>query len=352
MNQDSISTIEFNNQLMELLCKDVDKEIVNFCLISDELLETNHIKLSCNHKFNYDSIYNEIRNQKKTTHLETQKLSTNQIKCPYCRKVQRGLLPYRPGYIKINGVNWPPKYQYLPNTCIYKFASGKKKNQPCNKKCSAKYCANHAKIIKNRKSKADAKIKTHHAPHCLNMIIDAGSVSQHLFGDSSPVTPEKNSPGELAAWLDAVDPTPPQKHPLIAALDQNIWNTPSLPITPTPHNYYYQKIPQVPSSMPPPPPLPPKPTGCSYIFKRGNKKGKRCSCKKLYSHAPGNASTTKPICKTHYKQLVKKGIKKKAMKMVNTLFQQHSPTPILPPSWTMPSLWKALPPIISPNIIV
>ena len=26
MNQDSISTIEFNNQLMELLCKDVDKD--------------------------------------------------------------------------------------------------------------------------------------------------------------------------------------------------------------------------------------------------------------------------------------------------------------------------------------
>ena len=356
MSDASVSTMEFNKQLMELLCKADDKDANNYCLISNELLDENFIKLCCNHKFNYDSIFNEIRNQKKYTLLETQKLSLNQIKCPYCRTVQIGLLPHRQGYMKISGVNWPPKYQHLPNNCIYKFASGKRKKLPCNKKCMQKYCTNHAKIMKNRKSKADKRAATKSgkyqipATNMSNSIIDplplyTPVVSQHLFGDSSPVTLEKLS---LPAPV-------PQIHPLVAGLDKSsIWkwplNAPSLPgcapsvcplggtaqcpWPPPGQNYYYHKLSQGPSSMAPPPPVPPQPQGCCYIFKKGNKKGQKCSCKKLYkTHGvPSVPGTFTPLflaklCKTHYKQrmraITKKKAKKAATKLVNTLL--HPP---------------------------
>ena len=49
------------------------------------------------HLFNYSAIFKEIKNQKKNpTYLETQKLSTKQIKCPYCRNIQNGLLQSYP----------------------------------------------------------------------------------------------------------------------------------------------------------------------------------------------------------------------------------------------------------------
>ena len=68
----------------------------NICLITKEKLEPNHITLSCNHKFNYVPLYNEVGNQKNKQNniYEIAKLSSNQIKCPYCRAITNKLLPY------------------------------------------------------------------------------------------------------------------------------------------------------------------------------------------------------------------------------------------------------------------
>jgi hypothetical protein len=68
----------------------------NICLITKEKLEPNHITLSCNHKFNYVPLYNEVVNQKNKQNnmYEITKLSANQIKCPYCRVITNKLLPY------------------------------------------------------------------------------------------------------------------------------------------------------------------------------------------------------------------------------------------------------------------
>jgi hypothetical protein len=68
----------------------------NICLITKEKLEPNHITLSCNHKFNYVPLYNEVVNQKNKQNniYEIAKLSSNQIKCPYCRAITNKLLPY------------------------------------------------------------------------------------------------------------------------------------------------------------------------------------------------------------------------------------------------------------------
>ena len=58
---------EFNNLLLET--DDDDDEINNIngdnvCLITGEKLTEPHITLSCNHKFNYEPLYNDQRNIK------------------------------------------------------------------------------------------------------------------------------------------------------------------------------------------------------------------------------------------------------------------------------------------------
>ena len=160
----SYSTDDFNNELLKLLCEtspNKEDENEQTCLISNTKLLENSVKLSCGHQFNYDNIYNEIHYQKKQYHnYETQKLNTYQIKCPYCRTVQNGLLPWYPMKPKVTGVNWPTKYQYKPNKCEYEYLSGKRKGSICNKACIGKYCTNHEKIINIRLEKQKQKQKS------------------------------------------------------------------------------------------------------------------------------------------------------------------------------------------------
>jgi hypothetical protein len=84
----------------------------NLCLISKLPLTDNFVKLVCGHQFNYIPLYNDIVNHKlKFNNMEATQghLRSNQIRCPYCRKVQNGLLPYYdniPGVKKIDKVNY------------------------------------------------------------------------------------------------------------------------------------------------------------------------------------------------------------------------------------------------------
>ena len=64
------------------------------CLISNENLDNNYIKLDCGHKFNYLPIFNEVIYQKKKRILDNNHLKLNEIKFPYCRKITKDLLPY------------------------------------------------------------------------------------------------------------------------------------------------------------------------------------------------------------------------------------------------------------------
>ena len=62
--------IDFKKALMDIKLDNSDE----YCLISNVKLETDHVKLDCGHKFNYKSIFSEVKNQKRYSHLETQKL--------------------------------------------------------------------------------------------------------------------------------------------------------------------------------------------------------------------------------------------------------------------------------------
>lgn len=114
-------TIEGNIDFFSELYKSLDNEEDphkseldnNLCLISKLPLADNFVKLICGHKFNYVPLYNDISNHKlKFNNMETTQghLKSNQIRCPYCRKIQNSLLPY---YDNIPGVKQLDKVNYI-----------------------------------------------------------------------------------------------------------------------------------------------------------------------------------------------------------------------------------------------
>ena len=108
----------------------------------DKLID-NYVTLPCGHKFNYTPIFNELYNQKCIiNHGEIARVPHKCIKCPYCRNISTGILPYRENIIsdKIEGVNWPEKYAIMTNVCSYVFKSGKNKGLKCDNMCVDKYC--------------------------------------------------------------------------------------------------------------------------------------------------------------------------------------------------------------------
>ena len=118
--------IDFFNELHTSL--DENEDDANTCLITGEKLTDKYVTLNCNHTFNYIPLFNDILMYKnKFNYMESpqQRLHINEIRCPYCRSKQSGLLPYyadmRCG--KINGVNCcnPPaiKKYYVGKLCEY-----------------------------------------------------------------------------------------------------------------------------------------------------------------------------------------------------------------------------------------
>ena len=83
----------------------------NLCLITNQSLTDKFVELNCGHKFNYIPLYHDIYNHKKKfNNMEgsASSLKINEIRCPYCRKKQVGVLPYYSELISIktNGVNF------------------------------------------------------------------------------------------------------------------------------------------------------------------------------------------------------------------------------------------------------
>ena len=67
------------------------------CPISNTPLETYFFTFECGHKFNYAPLFKDLYNHKKKYNfMEGIKghLNMNEIRCPFCRKKQNGLLPY------------------------------------------------------------------------------------------------------------------------------------------------------------------------------------------------------------------------------------------------------------------
>ena len=81
------------------------------CPISNTPLETYFFTFECGHKFNYAPLFKDLYNHKKKYNfMEGIKghLNMNEIRCPFCRKKQNGLLPYYSElpFEKVHGVNY------------------------------------------------------------------------------------------------------------------------------------------------------------------------------------------------------------------------------------------------------
>ena len=155
----------------ELLNDDEIKTDDNVCLLTGLPLIKNHIKLPCTHTFNYEALYNEVRNQKQFNEYNIHILQVYDIKCPYCRNVSHNLLPYVPiiKKEKINGVNSPDKYTMNHKSCSYQLMRGKNKGDICNENGfetdnEGNLCEKHWKkylLVKNKdKDKEKEKDKT------------------------------------------------------------------------------------------------------------------------------------------------------------------------------------------------
>lgn len=140
---------------------DTNKNDENFCLLSKQPLNDNYITLECGHKFNYESLYKEVLQQKISNPLEVTYVNINEIKCPYCREISVGLLPYIPIYdlpIK-RGINFPEKYCKKIYECEWVLKSGKSAGNTCCKSAyivnGMKYCQQHhflqKKLYMNKK---------------------------------------------------------------------------------------------------------------------------------------------------------------------------------------------------------
>jgi hypothetical protein len=109
--------IEGNINFYEELYKSLDKEESsnddNNCLISQKPLSENYVTMMCGHKFNYQPLFCDILNHKKKFNsMERHFLKSSDIRCPYCRNVQKKLLPYVEGYPKVHGVNFYDEDMY------------------------------------------------------------------------------------------------------------------------------------------------------------------------------------------------------------------------------------------------
>lgn len=93
-----------NNPEIEKTNQDVcDNDL---CLITQKPLTENYVELECKHKFNYNALFHDVMNHKKKFNtMERRSLKINEIRCPYCRNIQKKLMPYVEGFPKIHGIN-------------------------------------------------------------------------------------------------------------------------------------------------------------------------------------------------------------------------------------------------------
>jgi hypothetical protein len=121
--------IDFFSELYKSLDNEGDTNIddSNLCLITNQPLIDKFVTLKCGHKFNYIPLYNDLVNHKKKFNMleaTSGKLGYNEIRCPYCRNKEDGVLPYYSdlGLKNVPGVNVPAKIEepiYHNKRCEY-----------------------------------------------------------------------------------------------------------------------------------------------------------------------------------------------------------------------------------------
>ena len=121
--------LDFFTELYKSLDDSDDEEKIheesNMCLIDNTPLADKYVQMECGHKFNYIPLYLDIKNHKqKFNGLESTsgRLNQDEIRCPYCRQKQKGVLPYYEelGLEKLHGINYiNPNYKSFNSSAGY-----------------------------------------------------------------------------------------------------------------------------------------------------------------------------------------------------------------------------------------
>ena len=178
--------IDFNSELLKAICDESDEETDEpTCLITYQKLTKEHIKLPCNHSFNYEPLYLDIIRQKNPRYnrLENKRLTPSSFRCPYCRYVHNKLIPFikcSERIEKIHGVNYPERWTMKLHKCAYIFKSGKRKGMACGKGTNDKYCNQHLVVIKKKVEK-EMKNEIINLPTC-NAILISGKRKGEMCG--------------------------------------------------------------------------------------------------------------------------------------------------------------------------
>ena len=148
------NNININELILNIEKDQVDSAVCQKCLITNNSIEENAIKLSCNHIFNYEAIYNEVLYQKLKKHGTNKYLKHNEIKCPYCAKITYGYLPYYK-YYNVKNVNSLLKSNVNELQNVKFFCEhNSKNNKICNNvACNTDYgifCNKHIKYTKDQ----------------------------------------------------------------------------------------------------------------------------------------------------------------------------------------------------------
>ena len=119
------------------------------CMISHEPLTYNSITLSCKHSFNYMPLYNEFCMNKKL-----------ELNCPYCRTVQKKLIPFvpLPGVLKMHFVNHPEKLCMKGKTCDWLMKVGANKGKHCGKNGAEDANGVHCALHKQKLTTLNTKV--------------------------------------------------------------------------------------------------------------------------------------------------------------------------------------------------
>lgn len=164
--------IDFKKELQKLkhVKKPEEQQEYKMCFITKEPLQKFHITLQCKHTFNYMPIYQETlfqRNLSSTKGYMNNVPPIGTIRCPYCREINSGVLPYFDlNDVKmIKYVNAPLGMRMKCYPCSWKTLTGKNKGKECplagnvyEKGC---YCEMHysrmIKMEETRKAKEELK---------------------------------------------------------------------------------------------------------------------------------------------------------------------------------------------------
>jgi hypothetical protein len=281
--------INFYEELYKSLDESEDTSNANVCLITNKQLEESCITLKCNHKFNYDAIYNDIYNHKKKYNtMERNSLKIQQIRCPYCRAIQNELLPPKEGYKKVHGVNFYDEElealskmncshsELTQGICCYMYPNAKTTLQGCINKyvktlhldnktyCSSHYNITFSKLYKEKKLKEKQEKEKKKALALLEKI-KAQEEKQKAKEEKQKAKEEKQKAKDEEKLKKAAEKIQKKSQ---KSQNENVI------------------ISLVPSSSQ-------QSGGCSQLLKTGKNKGSQCGCK----------ISQDGLCGRHYKLL-------------------------------------------------